>query len=452
MHRVIIIGGGFGGLYAARSLRRTPVQITLIDRRNFHLFQPLLYQVATGGLSPANIASPLRSILRRQKNADVVLGEVGDIDLARRVVRLDGAADSKGDPPRELAYDSLIVATGSRQNYFGHPEWEQFAPSLKTIEDATQIRRRLLMAFERAERETNPERRIELLTFVIVGAGPTGVEMAGAMAEVAHHTMRHDFRHIDTAQARIILVDSGPRVLSTYPPKLSSRGAEGLERLGVIIRPNALVKDLTPDQVVLDCGGSMETIRTCNVIWAAGVQASPLGAKIAQQSGAELDRAGRIKVLPDCSIPKHPEAFVIGDLAHFACNCGTGFQLVQGGTGVPPVARPPENLPGVAPVAMQQGKYVADLITARLHGASLPPFEYKDKGSMATVGRSFAIVKLKRFAFSGFWAWVFWLFVHLMYIVEFENRLLIFLQWAWNYFTKNRAARLITGEDDRNTG
>jgi NADH dehydrogenase len=432
MHRVIIIGGGFGGLYAALSLRRSPVEITLIDRRNFHLFQPLLYQVATGGLSPANIASPLRSILRRQKNASVILGEVLGFDLERRVVRFGTALKSDDLLPTELPYDSLIVATGSTQNYFGHPEWERIAPSLKTIEDATQIRRRLLMAFEQAECETDPARRAALLTFVIVGGGPTGVEMAGAMADVARHTVRREFRHIDTANAKIILVDAGPRVLASYPPELSQRAADGLQRLGVTLQMNALVKKLQPESVVVQCGEKLETIQSANVIWAAGVQASSLGRLLADQSGAELDRAGRLKVGPDCSIKGHPEVFVIGDLAHFAIKRFDGKD---------------DLLPGVAPVAMQQGRYVARLIGARLENKIFPPFEYKDKGSMATVGRSFAIVKLKRFAFSGFGAWVFWLFVHLMYIVEFENRLLIFLQWAWNYFSRNRSARLITGDD-----
>ena len=429
MHRVIIIGGGFGGLYAAQSLRRSPVDVTLIDRRNFHLFQPLLYQVATGGLSPANIASPLRSVLRKQRNAEVILGQVSGLDLSRRVVVVEPVDESPS--PVEYPYDSLIVAPGSTQNYFGHPEWETIAPGLKTVEDATTIRRRILLAFEKAEWETDPVRREALLTFVIVGAGPTGVEMAGAMAEVARHTVRRDFRRIDTTRAKIILLDVSPRILGTFPLELAADAAEALQNLGVTIQMNALVKDVQSDRVVVQIGERIETIVTRNIIWAAGVQASPLGKILADQSGAEIDRAGRVKVEPDCSIKCHREVFVIGDLAHFTVKGTEGKDSL---------------LPGVAPVAMQQGRYVARLITSRLKRETLPPFEYKDKGSMATVGRKFAIVNLKRMKFGGFGAWLFWLFIHLMYIVEFENRLLIFLQWAWNYFTRNRAARLITGD------
>ena len=418
-HHVVIIGGGFGGLYAAQALKRAPVQVTLVDRRNFHLFQPLLYQVATGALSPANIAAPLRAILKRQKNTDVLLAEVTDIDVAgRRVILSDGA----------IGYDTLIVAAGVRHHYFGNDQWAALAPGLKTIEDATEIRRRILLAFEAAEREPDPDLRSAWLTFVIVGAGPTGLELAGALGEIAMHTLREDFRAINPAEARIILVEAADRVLPPYPPVLSAKAARAVERIGVNVQTAATITAIDADGVTVRTGVSEERIPTRTVLWAAGVQASPLGGILQQRAGATVDRAGRVIVEPDLSVPGHPEIFVIGDLAHFRHQ-----------TGGP--------LPGVAPVAMQQGRYVAAVIQQRLRQERTTPFRYRDRGSMATIGRGVAVADLfGRWRFNGVLAWLAWLFIHLMYLVEFDNRLLVLLQWAWNYLTWNRGARLITGE------
>ena len=415
-HHVVIIGGGFGGLYAAQSLKRAPVRVTLLDQRNFHLFQPLLYQVATGALSPANIAAPLRAVLKRQKNVQVLLGEATDIDPAkRRVVLRDG----------EIGYDSLIVATGMRHDYFGNDHWGLLAPGLKTIEDATEIRRRILLAFENAERETDRAKIRRWLTFVIIGAGPTGVELAGALAEIAHHTLRHDFRNINPADARILLVDAADRVLPRYPAALSQKAALSLRKLGVTPRTNVLVQEIHPDAVTIRCAGSEERIATHTILWAAGIRASKMGRVLHEAAGVAVDGVGRVFVEADLSLRSHPEIFVIGDLAHF------GYQAA-------------EPLPGTAPVAMQQGRYVARLIGNRLRNRSLRPFRFKDQGTMATIGRAAAVARIGRFRCSGYFAWLVWLFVHLMFIVEFENRLLVFVQWAWNYFTRNRSARLIT--------
>jgi NADH dehydrogenase len=421
-HQVVIVGGGFGGLYAAQALGHAPVQVTLLDRRNFHLFQPLLYQVATGGLSPANIAAPLRAVLRRQKNTRVLLAEVAGFDLAgRRVLLADGA----------VPYDSLIVAAGARHHYFGHPEWEAHAPGLKTVEDATTIRRRILSAFERAERATDPGERQALLTFVVVGGGPTGVELAGTLAEVAHHTLRNDFRSIRPRTSRVILLEAVDRVLSGYPPDLSRRAAASLARLGVTVRTGATVTDVRPDQVTVRAGGQTEVIPTHTVLWGAGVDASPLGKALADAGGAEVDRSGRVVVEPDLTLRGHPEVFVIGDLANYPHQTG-------------------KPLPGVAPVAMQEGRYAAHLIRRRLRGQPPPgPFRYHDRGSMATIGRAAAVADLGRVHLGGFPAWLAWLFIHIIFLIEFENRVLVLFQWAWNYFTRNRSARLITGEDLR---
>jgi NADH dehydrogenase len=422
--RVVIVGGGFAGLYCARSLAGADLSVTLIDRRNFHLFQPLLYQVATGGLSPANIAAPLRAVLARQRNCRVVMAEVTGFDAAgRRVLARDGGRLS------EFQYDTLVVAAGVRHNYFGNTGWETVAPGLKTVEDATRIRARILSAFEAAELETSPERIREWLTFVVVGAGPTGVELAGALAEIARRTLRRDFRRIDPASARILLVEGSERVLPTYPPDLSRKAQRALERLGVTVVTRSIVSDVRPDGVTIRSDDVATPIGCRVVLWAAGVQASPLGASLAQACGAELDRAGRVVVQPDLTIPNHPEVFVIGDLAH-ARDAG-------------------KLLPGVAPVAMQQGAYVAKLIRARLDGASLPSFSYADPGSMATIGRAAAVADFGWVRFSGYWAWLLWLFVHILNLVQFENRLLVMLQWAWNYFTWGRSARLITDPDRR---
>jgi NADH dehydrogenase len=417
-HRVVIVGGGFGGLYTARNLGRAPVEVTLLDRRNFHLFQPLLYQVATGGLSPANIASPLRAVLKRQANTRVLLAEVVDVDVpGRRVILSDGS----------VPYDTLVVAAGARHHYFGHPEWEKLAPGLKTIEDATEIRARTLLAFEAAEREPDPAKQQAWLTFVIVGAGPTGVELAGAIGELAHHTLRRNFRSINPASARILLLEGMDRVLPPYPPDLSARADDQLRDLRVTVRTGTVVTDVRPDGVTVREGQQTVFIPARTVLWAAGVDASPLGKALAGQTGAALDRAGRVAVEPDLTLPGHPEIFVIGDMANFTH---------QGG----------KPLPGVAPVAMQQARYVAELIQKRLRGASLPPFRYHDYGSMATIGAAAAVADLRGLHISGYLAWLAWLFIHIINLIQFENRVQVLLQWAWAYVTRNRSARLITGE------
>jgi len=417
-HRVVILGGGFGGLGAALRLRHAPVDVTLIDRCNYHLFQPLLYQVATGSLSPANISSPLRNILKRQKNTRVLLAEATDIDVKnRRVILSDGAVE----------YDTLVVATGSSHQYFGHERWEEYAPGLKTVEDATDMRRRILLAFETAERETDPEKRRALMTFVIVGGGPTGVELAGALAEIANDTLRRDFRSIDPSQARIILVEGGDRILPAYPPKLSAAARRMVERLGVTVRTGALVTDVQKESVTVRAGDASESIPTRTILWAAGVLASSLGNAIARNTGAPVDKMGRVIVEPDLNVPGHPEIFVIGDLANFSH---------QGG----------KPLPGVAQPAIQEGDYVARAIVRRLRGEKVEPFHYFDKGNLAVIGRGAAVADLNWLQLSGLPAWLLWIFVHLLYIVEFQNRLLIFVQWAWFYFNYDRSARLITGK------
>lgn len=418
-HRVVIIGGGFGGLSAARKLKHAPVEVTLLDRCNFHLFQPLLYQVATGALSPANIAAPLRHVLKNQKNTKVLLAETTHIDAAnRRVILSDGAVE----------YDTLIVATGASHQYFGHDEWEQFAPGLKTIEDATDMRSRILLAFEAAERESDPEKLRAWMTFVIVGAGPTGAELAGTLGEIANDTLRHDFRNINPTEARIILVEGTGRVLPTYPEKLSEAARKMLTRLGVNVRTSAMVTDIAQGSVTIREADRTERIPTRTVLWAAGVLASPLGRILAAEAGASLDKAGRVVVEPDLTIAGHPEIFVIGDLANFSH---------QGG----------KPLPGVAQPAIQEGDYVGKVIERRLRGEKIEPFHYVDKGNLATIGRAKAVADLNWLRLSGLPAWMIWLFVHLLYIVQFQNRLLVLLQWAWLYITYDRSARLITGKN-----
>ncbi len=415
--RIVVIGGGFGGLAAAQALKNAPVEITLIDRRNFHLFQPLLYQVATGWLSPANIASTLRATLRRQKNARVLLAEVIDIDIeGRRVLLTDGVVD----------YDTLIVATGSRHYYFGNDDWGKIAPGLKTVEDATEIRRRIFIAFEAAERESDPQTLEALLTFVIVGGGPTGVELAGALGEIANDT--HDFRNIDPSKARILLIEGSDRILPSYPSELSERATAFLAKLGVKADVKAVVTELYPGSVTVKRGESLARIPCGTVIWAAGVQASFLGQVLAKATGVKLDGAGRIVVEPDLTLGGYPEIFVIGDLAN--CSHQTG-----------------KPLPGVAPVAMQQGQYVGRILQNRITGKSVAPFHYRDRGSMAIIGRASAVAHVGRFQFTGFIAWLMWLFVHLVQLVEFENKILVLVQWGWYYFSRNRAARLITGDE-----
>jgi NADH:quinone reductase (non-electrogenic) len=410
---VVIIGAGFGGLYAARALRHAPVDVTVVDRRNHHLFQPLLYQVATAGLSPGDIAYPIRGVLGRQKNTRVLLAEARTIDLAKRqVVLKDGV----------LGYDYLILATGASHAYFGHDEWEQHAPGLKTLEDALEIRRRILYAFERAEREGEEARRRELLTFAVVGAGPTGVELAGAIAEISRQVMVSDFRAINPREARVILVEAGPRVLSAYPAELSAKAEAALQRLGVEVWTSSPVTSMETGRVRL---GERE-VRAATVLWAAGVKASPLAATL----GVKLDRAGRVLVEPDLSIPGHPEAFVIGDLACF---------LHQ--TGKP--------LPGVAPAAIQQGRHAAQNIRRAASGKPRRPFHYLDKGTLATIGRAAAVADFGFIKFSGFFAWLAYLFVHLFFLIGFRNRFVVMFEWAWAYFTFQRAARLITGDVDK---
>jgi len=409
---VVIVGGGFAGLYTAKGLKGKPVRVTVIDRRNHHLFQPLLYQVATAALSPADIAVPIRSILRRQANATVLLAEATAVDLAQRAVVLEDG--------NRLSYDYLVLATGARHSYFGHDAWEPLAPGLKNLEDALEIRRRVLLAFEAAERETDPAIRNAQLTFVVVGGGPTGVELAGALAEIARYTMVQDFRSIDASQARIILVEAAPRILGTFPEPLARRAEEDLKRLGVEVRINTPVTEIKPDAVVL----SGESIATYTALWAAGVTASPL----AWTLGVPLDRAGRVLVEPDLTIKDHPEVFVLGDLA----------SLTDPATGRP--------LPGVATVAIQQGNATAANIARTCAGQFYEPFVYKDRGSMATIGRARAIALLGRTQLKGFVAWLVWLIIHIYFLIGFENRILVMVQWIGAYFTQRRGARLITGE------
>lgn len=419
LHRVVIIGGGFGGLYAAKTLDHSIFDVTLIDKRNFHLFQPLLYQVATGSLSPADIASPLRVVLSRSKNTEVLLDEVTDIDPIHRQVVLRGS---------RLPYDTLIIATGVSHHYFGNDHWGDYAPGLKTIEDALKIRQRIFLAFEAAEREPDPVKRRAWLTFVIVGGGPTGVELAGALAELSYHTLRNDFRHINTDETRIILLEGMDRVLPPYPSNLSAQAKGDLEKLGVTVQTGTMVTDINDHRVTIKQGDRTDILEARTILWAAGVKASPLGKIIADHTGAELDRAGRVIVEPDLSLPKYPNIFVIGDLAHDAHQTG-------------------KPLPGIGAVAMQQGSYVAKLLKARQMNQVLPPFRYSDGGSLAVIGRNKAVADLKFTQLSGFPAWFIWIFVHIFYLVEFDNKVVVVTQWIWSYLTRNQGARLITGKD-----
>jgi len=411
--RIVIVGAGFGGLNAARALAKAPVQITVIDRKNFHTFQPLLYQVATAGLSPGEIAEPIRSILRPHRNVEVLMSEVTGFDLEGRVVET---------PDLRIPYDYLIVAAGATHSYFGHEDWEVFAPGLKTIEDALEIRRRVLLAFELAERQAAAGETESPLNFVVVGGGPTGVELAGTLAEISHYALAHDFRSIDPARTHILLIEGGPRLLPTYAEDLSRSAEEQLRGLGVEVRTSAMVTQVEAGAVQLGATRLPATV----VLWAAGVAASPLGKKL----GAAVDRAGKVPVNPDLSLPAHPEVFVIGDLA--------AAKDEQG-----------KLLPGVAPVAIQQGKFVAKLIREEMRLAtrlkSRPQFHYWDKGSLATIGRAAAVAQFGKIHISGFIAWLSWLFVHILFLIGFRNRLLVFIQWAWSYVTYERGARLITG-------
>ena len=411
--QVVIVGAGFGGLNAALSLKHAEVDVTVVDRRNHHLFQPLLYQVATAGLSPGNIAYPIRAVLAKQQNARVLLEEVFAIDPASRKVKLrDG----------ELKYDYLILATGARHAYFGHDEWAAYAPGLKSLEDALEIRRRILVAFEKAEREPDSARRNELVTFVIVGGGPTGVELAGAIAEISRNVMVRDFRVINPRDARIILMEAGPRILPTYPEQLSAAAESSLKKLGAEVHTNCPVTSVEPGQVM--AGG--KTVRAATILWAAGVAASPIAGSL----GVELDKVGRVAVGPDLSIPGHPEIFVIGDLATFTHQSG-------------------KPLPGVAPVAIQQGRHAARNILHAIKGEPTEPFHYADKGNLATIGRASAVADLGRLKFSGLFAWLAWLLVHIFFLIGFRNRFIVLFEWAWAYFTNQRGARLITGDVDK---
>ncbi|HEX6619106.1 MAG TPA: NAD(P)/FAD-dependent oxidoreductase [Solirubrobacteraceae bacterium] len=423
-HRVVVVGGGFGGLQACLKLARLPVEVTLVDRRNFHLFQPLAYQVATGAVSPAEISYPLRRIFRRRRNVQVVLAEVVGVDLAARRVALRDVA--LGTAPETLEYDTLIVSGGSQYSYFGHDEWQEHAAELKSLEGALTIRRHILEAFEAAELESDPAIQAELLTFVVVGAGPTGVEMAGQIAEIARD-MRGDFRTYDPRNARILLVEALDRVLTTFPESLSAKAQRSLESLGVTARLGESVVDVDEHSVTVKRGDeTTERIATSTVIWAAGVNASPLARMLAEQAGEEVDRAGRLAVDGDLSVPGHPEVLAIGDMVSVRQPDGSALVL-----------------PGVAPVAMQQGRHAARVIRDRLGGRQPKPFRYIDKGNLATIGRARAVADVKGVHLSGFIAWVTWLVVHLWYLIGFQNRLLVVIRWAFSFFTHGRGARLI---------
>jgi NADH:quinone reductase (non-electrogenic) len=419
LHHVVIIGGGFGGLHAAQALRHAPVRVSLIDKRNFHLFQPLLYQVATGGLSPADIAHPLRSVFAHDRHVSVMMAEVSDIDVTQhRVILRDGS----------LTYDTLVIATGASHQYFGHEEWAAEAPGLKTVEDALAIRRRIFLAFEAAERATDSTQRQALMTFVIVGGGPTGVELAGTLGELSHTTLTDHFRAIDPSQVNIVLLEGQPRVLATFPDDLSAKAEEALRQLGVTVRTSTVVTEIDHGTVTFRHGETTDSLQAHTVLWTAGVKASGLGAILAKHTGAEIDRVGRVTVEPDFSLPGHPEMFVIGDLAAFKHQDG-------------------KPLPGLAAVAIQQGRYVGKAIGQRLQGKTPPPFRYVNKGSLAIIGRNAGVADLGWLHLAGFPAWLLWLFVHILFLIGFDNKLLVLFQWAWNYLTRKRGAQLITGND-----
>jgi NADH:ubiquinone reductase (H+-translocating) len=415
-HRVVVVGGGFGGLQAVLALRRARVEVTLVDRRNFHLFQPLTYQVATGALSPGEIAYPLRAIFKHNANVSVVMAEVADFDLDARELQLTQVGDIPVSDT--VGYDTLVVAGGSHYSYFGHDEWAAYAAEVKSLESAIVVRSRLLSAFEAAEEEPDPERRAAWLTFVVVGAGPTGVEMAGQIGELAGDTLRHDFRAIDPRSARILLVEAADRVLTTFPPSLSAKAQRSLEKLGVTVLTGHTVTGIDRESVTI----GDERMPTRTVVWAAGVTASGLAGRLAELTGAERDRAGRVTVEPDLTLPGRPEVFALGDMVRL-------HEAV---------------LPGVAPVAMQQGRYAARVIRDRLEGKPTPPFRYRDKGNLATIGRAAAVADIKGLHLSGFAAWVTWLVVHLWYLVGFQNRVLVFIRWSVSFLTHGRGARLIT--------
>lgn len=418
-HRVLILGGGFGGLVAAQALKRAPVDVTLIDRRNFHLFQPLMYQVATGSLSPGDIAAPLRGVLSKQKNTRVLLGEAVDIDPgAKQVTLRDGAV---------FSYDSLIVATGSQTSYYGNDGWREWAPSLKSIEEATDIRHKILYAFEEAERAATPEEVRAWLTFVIVGAGATGMELAGALAEIANETLKNDFRHINSRDARIVLMEGGSRVLASYPEDLSAKAEMLVKNLGVEVVKGVMVTDVDQDGVTFKRGEAHERLAARTVLWAGGIVATAFGKRLAERTHSETDNTGRITVKPDLTVPNCPDIWIVGDLAHAVAEDG-------------------KPVPGVAQVAIQGGGYAAKAIRARVEGKAAPkPFHYFNKGDMAVIGRAAAVANIFGLHISGLLAWLIWLFIHLIYIVEFQSRVMVFVQWGFEYLTFSRGARLITG-------
>jgi NADH:quinone reductase (non-electrogenic) len=418
-HRVVVIGGGFGGLQAAKHLATAPVDLTIVDRRNFHLFQPLTYQVATGALSPGEVAYPLRAVFRRHRNVRVVMAEVTGFDLEGRRVQL-----AEGSLP----YDTLIVAGGSHYSYFGHDDWRLYAPEVKSLESALATRARLLKAFEDAETEPDPERRRALLTFVVVGAGPTGVEMAGQIAELARGTLRDEFRSIDSRQSRVVLIETFDRVLTTFPPSLSRKAARSLESLGVTLLLERTVVGIDEESVTVAASdGATERVPARNAIWAAGVEASSLASQLGELSGADVDRAGRVTIEPDLTLPGHPEVVALGDMVR--------VRSPDGGV---------QELLGVAPVAMQQGRYAAKLVRARLSGHPIGPFGYLDRGNLATIGRARAVADLHAIRLSGFPAWATWLVVHLFYLVGFQNRLIVLIRWFISFVTRGRGTRLIT--------
>lgn len=418
-HRVVIIGGGFGGLHTGKALDRPDLEVTVIDRRNYHLFQPLLYQVATGGLSPGEIAAPLRAIFEKQKNLRVLMSEVQGFNLERKVVLSDMG---------ELPYDTLVLAAGAKASYFGNDQWRTIAPSLKNIEDATKLRAKILSAFEEAEKEQDADRRRALLTFLIVGGGPTGVELAGALSEIANDALKDDFRSFDPEDARILILDAGPRILGAFSEKLSKSAERQLIEVNVRCRNGVKVLDVTAEGASVIANGRVEFMPARTVIWAAGVTGSPLGAALATEAKVELARGGKLNVEPDCSLPGHPEIFVIGDLANF-----------QHG-----LERP---LPGVCQTAMQMGDYVGDLISKRIDGKSKPAFQYWDKGNMAVIGRRRAVAQIGKLEFSGYFAWLLWVLIHILFLVNFQSRVIVAIRWGFDYFSFNRGARLITRQD-----